>query len=101
MKRFFTRTKTASSNQREPVFTYQRYRRGFFQVAGYFLWKYIFEREICRQEAVIVRSLSGKNWQDCDKADKVSISFPATPNDKLKCFGGCNEDIRKIYHPGG
>ena len=28
---------------------------------------------------VIVRSLSGKNWQDLYKADKVSISFPATP----------------------
>ena len=27
----------------------------------------------------IVRSLSGKNWQDLYKADKVSISFPATP----------------------
>ena len=49
----------------------------------------------------IVRSLSGKNWQDRDKADKVSISFPATPDDKLKCFWGCNEDIRKIYHPEG
>ena len=24
---------------------------------------------------IIVRSLSGKNWQDRDKADKVSISF--------------------------
>ena len=50
---------------------------------------------------IIVRSLSGKNWQDRDKADKVSISFPATPKVRLKCFGGCNEDIRKIYHPGG
>ena len=30
---------------------------------------------------VVVRSLSGKNWQDRDKADKVSISFPATPKD--------------------
>ena len=29
----------------------------------------------------IVRSLSGKNWQDRDKADKVGISFPATPKD--------------------
>ena len=28
---------------------------------------------------VLVRSLSGKNWQDLYKADKVSISFPATP----------------------
>ena len=27
----------------------------------------------------VVRSLSGKNWQDLYKADKVSISFPATP----------------------
>ena len=49
----------------------------------------------------VVRSLSGKNWQDRYKADKVSISFPAAPEDKLKCFWGCNEDIRKIYHPGG
>ena len=31
------------------------------------------------QKSVIVRSLSGKNWQDLYKADKVSISFPATP----------------------
>ena len=30
---------------------------------------------------LIVRSLSGKNWQDRNKADKVSISFPATPKD--------------------
>ena len=42
---------------------------------------------------LIVRSLSGKNWQDRDKADKVSISFPASPKDKLKCFWGCNKDI--------
>ena len=28
---------------------------------------------------LIVRSLSGKNWQDLYKADKGSISFPATP----------------------
>ena len=27
----------------------------------------------------IVRSLSGKKWPDRDKADKVSISFSATP----------------------
>ena len=45
--------------------------------------------------------LVGKNGQDRDKADKVSISFPATPMDKSKCFWGCNEDIRKIYHLGG
>ena len=49
----------------------------------------------------LVRSLSGKNWEDRNKADKVSISYPATPKDKLKCFWGCNEDIRKIYHLGG
>ena len=30
---------------------------------------------------LLVRSLSGKNWQDRDKADKVSISLPATPKD--------------------
>ena len=53
-----------------------------------------------RLVASLVRSLSGTNWQVRDKADKVSISFPATPKDKLKCFWGCNEDIRKIYHPG-
>ena len=34
---------------------------------------------------LIVRSLSGKNWQDRYKSDKVSISFPATPNDKINC----------------
>ena len=49
---------------------------------------------------LLVRSLSVKNWQDRDKADKVTISFPATPKNKLKYFWGCNEDIRKIYHPG-
>ena len=52
-------------------------------------------------QVAVVLSLSGKNWQDRHKADKVSISFPATPKDKFKCFWGCNEDIRKIYHPGG
>ena len=30
--------------------------------------------QICPQVA-LARSLSGKNWQDRDKADKVSISF--------------------------
>ena len=39
---------------------------------------------------VIVRSLSGKNWQD---RYKVSISFPATPNEKLNVFG----DVMKIF----
>ena len=34
-----------------------------------------------REGLIIVRSLSGKNWQDRDKADKVSISIPATPKD--------------------
>ena len=29
--------------------------------------------------SLVVRSLSGKNWQDLYKANKVSISFPATP----------------------
>ena len=28
-----------------------------------------------KEKPQIVRSLSGKNWQDRDKADKVSISF--------------------------
>ena len=36
----------------------------------------------------IVRSLSGKNWQDHDKTDKVSISFPATPKENLSLPGG-------------
>ena len=31
------------------------------------------------ETAHVVRSLSGKNWQDLYKADKGSISFPATP----------------------
>ena len=28
-----------------------------------------------KYNSMLVRSLSGKNWQDRDKADKVSISF--------------------------
>ena len=35
----------------------------------------------------LVRSLSGKNWQDRYKADKVSISFPATPKSNWNVFG--------------
>ena len=30
---------------------------------------------IIKTLSFIVRSLSGKNWQDRDKADKVGISF--------------------------
>ena len=63
-----------------------------------------FSEYLCfiREGLIIVRWLiSGKNWQDRDKADKVSISFPATPKDTLKCFLRCNENIRKIYYPGG
>ena len=30
-------------------------------------------------QQLLVRSLSGQNWQDLYKADKVIISFPATP----------------------
>ena len=48
-----------------------------------------------------IRSLSGKNWQDRDKADKVSILFPRDSKGQLKCFWGCNEKVRKIYHPRG
>ena len=49
----------------------------------------------------LVRSLSGKNWQDRYKADKVSISFPATLKDKLKCFGGVMKIFEKFIIPGG
>ena len=45
--------------------------------ATIFLWRNI--AEILPEKDIIVRSLSGKNWQDLYKADKVSISFPATP----------------------
>ena len=51
--------------------------------------------------SVAVRSLTGKNWQDCGKADKVSISFPATPKAKLKCFGGVIKIFEKFIIPGG
>ena len=50
----------------------------------------------------IVPSFSGKNWQDRDdKADKVSISFSRDSWDELKCFWGCEEEVRKIYHSQG
>ena len=50
----------------------------------------------------IVRSLSGKtDWQDRYKADKVSISFPATPNDKLNVFGDVMKIFEKFIIPGG
>ena len=51
--------------------------------------------------ASIVRSLSGKNWQDRYKADKISISFPATPNDKLNVFGDVIKIFEKFIIPGG
>ena len=50
---------------------------------------------------VIVRSLSGKNWQDRYKADKVSISFPPTPNDKLNVLGDVMKIFEKFIIPGG
>ena len=50
---------------------------------------------------MLVRSLSGKNWQDRDTADKVSISFPATPNDKLNVFGDVMKIFEKFIIPGG
>ena len=50
---------------------------------------------------LIVRSLSGKNWQDRDKADKVSILFPRDSSWQLKCFWGCNEEVQKFITPGG
>ena len=49
----------------------------------------------------LVQSLSGKNWQDRYKADKVSISFPATPNDKLNVFGDVMKIFEKFIIPGG
>ena len=52
-------------------------------------------------DPLLVRSLSGKNWQDRDKADKVGISFSRDSEGQLKWFWGCNEEVRKIYHPGG
>ena len=55
---------------------------------------------LCNAE-VIVRSLSGKNWQDRDKADKVSILFPRDSSWQLKCFWGCNEEVQKFITPGG
>ena len=62
-------------------------------------------RQICKLPdyllPILVRSLSGKNWQDRDKADKVGISFSRDSQGQLKWFWGCNEEIRKIYHRGG
>ena len=51
-------------------------------------------------ELGVVRSLSGKNWQDRYKADKVSISFPATPKDKLNVFGDVMKIFEKFIIPG-
>ena len=49
---------------------------------------------------ILVRSLSGKNWQDRYRADKVSISFPATPNDKLNVLGDVMKIFEKFIIPG-
>ena len=50
---------------------------------------------------MLVRSLSGKNWQDRYKADKVSISFPATLNYKLNVLGDVMKIFEKFIIPGG
>ena len=49
----------------------------------------------------LARSLSGKNWQDRDKADKVSISFPSTPNDKLNVFVDVMKYSKSLSSRGG
>ena len=54
-----------------------------------------------RHTLLIVRSLSGKNWQDLYKADKVSISFPATPKSNWNVFGGVIKIFEKFIIPGG
>ena len=41
---------------------------------------------------VLVRSLSGKNWQDHDKVDKVSISFPC----ERGVMGGVMKKFKKF-----
>ena len=46
-------------------------------------------------------SLSGKIWQDRDKADKVSISFPASPKDNWNVFGGVMKKFEKFIIPPG
>ena len=51
--------------------------------------------------SLIVRSLNGKNWQDLYKADKVSISFPATPKSNWNVFGGVMKIFAKFILPGG
>ena len=51
--------------------------------------------------AFIARSLSGKNWQDRDKADKVSISFPENPNEKFNVFVDVMKIFEKFIIPGG
>ena len=45
------------------------------------IWKTKTSVTVSATDATLVRSPSGKNWQDRDKADKLSISFPATPKD--------------------
>ena len=50
--------------------------------------------------SLLVWSLSVKNLQDRDKADKVSILFPRDSSGQLKCFWGCNEEVQKFITPG-
>ena len=50
---------------------------------------------------LIVRSLNGKNWQDRDITDKVSISFPATPKDHCNVFRGVMKKFEKFITLGG
>ena len=45
------------------------------QVCNYQVTTSVIFTDLCNLMKSIVRSLSGKNWQDCDKADKVGISF--------------------------
>ena len=48
-----------------------------------------------------MRSLRGKNWQDRDKADKVSILFPReTPKDNGNIFGGVIKKFKNLSLPG-
>ena len=58
-----------------------------------------FEQSVSK-EILIVRSRSGKNWQDRDKADKVSISFPATPEDNWNVFGGVMKKFERFITRG-
>ena len=57
--------------------------------------------ELISAQGIVVRSPSGKNWQDRDKANKISISFPATPNDKFNVFGDVMKIFEKFMIPRG